>query len=128
MKVGNGLESCTATVQTCSFSLHDHTVTLIDTPGFDDTNLSDTEVLKRIALHLEVAYVSIVCLYPCHPELTHLIGTKLRKRFSLEYYFSIVYRTLALEEYHEKTLACSANFAGIKHSRMSPSSPLCGLR
>jgi len=34
------------------FALNGHTVTLIDTPGFDDTNRSDTDILKSISAYL----------------------------------------------------------------------------
>ena len=51
-----GLESCTAEVQvTNEFTLDGRAVTLIDTPGFDDTSKSDTEILKLIALFLATA-------------------------------------------------------------------------
>ena len=47
------LESCTAEVQvTDKFNLDGRAVALIDTPGFDDTSKSDTEILKLIALFL----------------------------------------------------------------------------
>jgi hypothetical protein len=41
--VGKNLQSCTSTVQVAPpFQLSDRWVTLIDTPGFDDTTRSDT--------------------------------------------------------------------------------------
>ena len=47
------LESCTAEVQLANeFALDGRKVTLIDTPGFDDTSKSDTDVLKMIAAFL----------------------------------------------------------------------------
>ena len=47
------LESCTAEVQLSDeFTLDGRRVILIDTPGFDDTSRSDTEVLKMIAAFL----------------------------------------------------------------------------
>jgi hypothetical protein len=53
LKVGSGLESCTQTVQSSTpFRLDNCSVTLIDTPGFDDTLRSDTDVLKTIAAFL----------------------------------------------------------------------------
>ena len=53
LRVGMELESCTAEVQvTDKFTLDDRLVTLIDTPGFDDTSKTDTEILKLIALFL----------------------------------------------------------------------------
>ncbi|KAL4242503.1 P-loop containing nucleoside triphosphate hydrolase [Abortiporus biennis] len=52
-----GLISCTNQV-TCSrtFEIGGKNVTLVDTPGFDDSTLSDTDVLKMIALHLSMIY------------------------------------------------------------------------
>ena len=48
-----GLESCTAEVQLANeFILDEKAVTLIDTPGFDDTSKTDTEILRLIALFL----------------------------------------------------------------------------
>jgi hypothetical protein len=45
-----GLESCTNEVQTSqSFMLDGKHVVLVDTPAFDDTTKSDTDVLKMIA-------------------------------------------------------------------------------
>jgi hypothetical protein len=47
------LESCTAEVQLADhFILDGRKVILIDTPGFDDTSKSDTDVLKMIAAYL----------------------------------------------------------------------------
>ena len=51
--VGGGLRSHTKTVQLAgAFDLDDRRVVLIDTPGFDDTTRSDTDVLKMIAAFL----------------------------------------------------------------------------
>ena len=53
LRVGDDLESCTADVQLADkFTLDGRPVTLIDTPGFDDTAVSDTEILKMIAAFL----------------------------------------------------------------------------
>ncbi|OAX43140.1 P-loop containing nucleoside triphosphate hydrolase protein [Rhizopogon vinicolor AM-OR11-026] len=50
--VGKGLESCTSEVQaTKPFILNGREVTLIDTPGFDDTNRSDTDILAMIGAY-----------------------------------------------------------------------------
>ncbi|MCJ1435760.1 hypothetical protein MMC27_005135 [Xylographa pallens] len=56
MDVGRDLQSCTTTLVDAQLFLDGHTVRLIDTPGFSDTHLSDTEVLKRIASYLEGMY------------------------------------------------------------------------
>ena len=37
-----------------------HNVTLVDTPGFDDSTRSDTEVLSLIARWLQISYKACV--------------------------------------------------------------------
>jgi len=47
------LESCTEEVQLADeFVLDGRRAVLIDTPGFDDTTKSDTDILKKIAAFL----------------------------------------------------------------------------
>ncbi|KAI0789968.1 P-loop containing nucleoside triphosphate hydrolase protein [Abortiporus biennis] len=54
---GNGLISCTDQVSYSKpFEVAGRRVVLIDTPGFDDSTLSDTDVLKMVALHLSMTY------------------------------------------------------------------------
>ncbi|RPB03413.1 hypothetical protein L873DRAFT_1591928, partial [Choiromyces venosus 120613-1] len=48
VQVSGGLHSCTSKVQSYSFEHGDATITLVDTPGFNDTTRSDTEVLTEI--------------------------------------------------------------------------------
>ncbi len=58
LTVGEGLESGTYEVNVAlDFGLDGRVVTLIDTPGFDDTNRSDTDILATIAGHLMKACV-----------------------------------------------------------------------
>ena len=53
LEVGYDLESCTHEVTaTRVFQVDGQDVVLFDTPGFDDTELSDTEILKRITAFL----------------------------------------------------------------------------
>ncbi|KDQ10124.1 hypothetical protein BOTBODRAFT_68830 [Botryobasidium botryosum FD-172 SS1] len=54
--VGHGLRSMTDSVQVGSFEWGGRRVHLIDTPGFDDTEKSDTDILSLIATHLAGAY------------------------------------------------------------------------
>ncbi|KAL0563985.1 hypothetical protein V5O48_018070 [Marasmius crinis-equi] len=59
LPVGDGLWSCTNTIQVSpSFTLHGRRVTLIDTPGFDDTAVSDTDILNMISVSLAEMYKS----------------------------------------------------------------------
>jgi predicted GTPase len=56
LRVGKGLHSCTNIVQVAQpFELDGRMVTLIDTPGFDDTTRSDTDILRMIAAFLATA-------------------------------------------------------------------------
>ena len=56
LRVGMGLDSCTAEVQLADeFTLDGRSVTLIDTPGFDDTTKSDSDILEMIAAFLVTA-------------------------------------------------------------------------
>ncbi|CUS07476.1 unnamed protein product [Tuber aestivum] len=48
VKVSDGLHSCTSKVESYSFEHAGTTVTLVDTPGFNDTTRTDTEVLTEI--------------------------------------------------------------------------------
>ncbi|PSR75185.1 hypothetical protein PHLCEN_2v9275 [Hermanssonia centrifuga] len=53
----HGLASCTNEVTLSKdFTLARRTVILIDTPGFDDSTISDTDVLKMIGLYLSTTY------------------------------------------------------------------------
>ena len=62
LPVGEGLLSCTAEVKMSpSFELAGYHVTLIDTPGFDDTFKTDTEILKLISAFLANSCVSRSC-------------------------------------------------------------------
>ncbi|CEL03342.1 hypothetical protein ASPCAL04498 [Aspergillus calidoustus] len=55
--IGHSLESCTEEVGVYeSYILKDRNLYLIDTPGFDDTNRSDTEVLRELAGWLTATY------------------------------------------------------------------------
>jgi GTP-binding protein EngB required for normal cell division len=56
VQIGHSLNSCTSDIGIYSFQYGDRTVYLIDTPGFDDTSRSDTEILKEIAFFLAAIY------------------------------------------------------------------------
>ncbi|TFK23615.1 P-loop containing nucleoside triphosphate hydrolase protein [Coprinopsis marcescibilis] len=56
-RIGRGLKSCTNIVQIATpFMLDGRNVILIDTPGFDDTTKSDTEILRMISAFLATTY------------------------------------------------------------------------
>ncbi|KAI4644074.1 uncharacterized protein J4E78_009657 [Alternaria triticimaculans] len=57
LEVGHGLDSCTVSVQVVPCTFEDGTkVYLVDTPGFDDTYRSDSEILREVALWLNKAH------------------------------------------------------------------------
>ncbi|KAG9092437.1 hypothetical protein FRC06_011921 [Ceratobasidium sp. 370] len=57
LPVGDDLTSCTQEVTPSNlFQINGRDVQLIDTPGFDDTELSDTEILQRISAYLSGSY------------------------------------------------------------------------
>ncbi|KAG8738086.1 hypothetical protein FRC10_007297 [Ceratobasidium sp. 414] len=55
--VGDDLGSCTQDIAAGNqFQINGRDIQLIDTPGFDDTELSDTEILQRITGYLTSSY------------------------------------------------------------------------
>ncbi|RXW14637.1 hypothetical protein EST38_g11219 [Candolleomyces aberdarensis] len=56
------------------YKLSGRNLVVVDTPGFNDTNLSDAEILRRIALWLASAYgrnmkvSGVVYMYPIYPN------------------------------------------------------------
>ena len=64
--VGHSLQSHTSEVKAIRVLFSDGiSLVLVDTPGFDDTNKSDLDILKIIAKWFEDAYVHRCRLY-CH--------------------------------------------------------------
>ncbi|KAI0026129.1 P-loop containing nucleoside triphosphate hydrolase protein [Xylariomycetidae sp. FL0641] len=56
LEIGHSLTSCTRDIQVIETKIDGRTVRFVDTPGFSDTNLSDSEVLQLIADYLAAAY------------------------------------------------------------------------
>ena len=50
-EVGHDLKSCTRQIQVvrCLDAQQDRRIVLVDTPGFDDTNISDFNILQVVA-------------------------------------------------------------------------------
>ncbi|KAI6132390.1 P-loop containing nucleoside triphosphate hydrolase protein, partial [Pisolithus croceorrhizus] len=85
--VGKGLESCTVDVQMSKpFYLDQRMVTLIDTPGFDDTNRKERDILTHISAYLANTYEQGVKLtgiiYMHRISDTRMTGTS-RRNFRL---------------------------------------------
>ncbi|OIW24562.1 hypothetical protein CONLIGDRAFT_691936 [Coniochaeta ligniaria NRRL 30616] len=55
-EVGHDLDSCTASVEAIPFNIDGFHGSIIDTPGFDDTYLTDTAVLRRISDWMDMTY------------------------------------------------------------------------
>jgi hypothetical protein len=63
--VGHTLESCTSEIKIVKLSvpeLADGDVVFVDTPGFDDTHKSDSDILKMVADWLKSTYVSLISI------------------------------------------------------------------
>ncbi|KAF8429576.1 hypothetical protein EV426DRAFT_581863 [Tirmania nivea] len=56
VRIGHDLNSCTSEITTYTVNMSGQVVRLIDTPGFDDTNRSDSDILGVIALTLAKIY------------------------------------------------------------------------
>ncbi|KAF9089777.1 hypothetical protein BGX27_002408, partial [Mortierella sp. AM989] len=56
VKVGDDLGSCTQKIEPVRCQISGQSVIILDTPGFDDTNRSDTEVLADVADYLALLY------------------------------------------------------------------------
>ncbi|KAI0965319.1 P-loop containing nucleoside triphosphate hydrolase protein [Xylaria arbuscula] len=56
LKIGHSLTSCTRDIEVIETKIDGRVVRFVDTPGFSDTNLSDSEVLQLIADYLATAY------------------------------------------------------------------------
>ncbi|KAM3511441.1 hypothetical protein MY11210_004933 [Beauveria gryllotalpidicola] len=64
VQIGDNLQGCTSQVDVFAYEMTpDRTVFLIDTPGFDDTNRSDTQVLTEIARWLGDSYRNKILLH-----------------------------------------------------------------
>ncbi|KAL8906020.1 MAG: hypothetical protein Q9171_006447 [Xanthocarpia ochracea] len=56
MKIGHNLSSCTEEVEEVPCKVGDQHVILVDTPGFNDTNRTDTEILTALADWMKSSY------------------------------------------------------------------------
>ncbi|GIZ37349.1 hypothetical protein CKM354_000079900 [Cercospora kikuchii] len=89
VKIGHSLQACTQKVEFFPVPwTKEATVYLIDTPGFDDTNKSDTEVLKEIAASLASLYDARIKLsgiiYLHQISLNRLLGSAKRNLFMFQ--------------------------------------------
>ena len=65
------MSSCTQNVGMVDVRVNGRLVRLVDTPGFDDTYLSDAEVLQRIVFELGMQQVRPSDIYPIPVWLTN---------------------------------------------------------
>ncbi|KAF2745783.1 hypothetical protein M011DRAFT_446330 [Sporormia fimetaria CBS 119925] len=56
VEIGHGLESCTQDVDAVACTFNERPIWLIDTPGFDDTYRTDSDILREVAQWLNTAY------------------------------------------------------------------------
>jgi predicted GTPase len=78
--IGHGQESCTLQVQVYRFFFSQtQTIYLIDTPGFENTELSDTQVLAIITQWLANAYNTGVPLMVSSTSTPSLTGASVAR-------------------------------------------------
>ena len=58
VKVGHGLNACTQTIQPITCEISGQSVTILDTPGFDDKHRTDTVILTEVANYLATLYTN----------------------------------------------------------------------
>ncbi|KAF9004216.1 P-loop containing nucleoside triphosphate hydrolase protein [Cyathus striatus] len=82
MKVGHQLQSCTANLEHEIIphpTLHNRRLVILDTPGFDDTDVDDAEILRRISVWLGLSYTKKMKLggviYLHEISQTRMLGT-----------------------------------------------------
>jgi len=71
MKVGSDLRSCTTeidigyleTIEGYPSLVKDYRIVLVDTPGFNDSELEDFQILEKIAAWLRQSYVVVAMIY-----------------------------------------------------------------
>ncbi|KAK5651618.1 hypothetical protein OQA88_11891 [Cercophora sp. LCS_1] len=88
LKIGRTLKSCTQDPQSIRFRLDGHPINLVDTPGFDDDERTDVEILQAIVEWLSKnrsrkrqKYLDGLILL--HPITSNRIGGTERKRTRL---------------------------------------------
>ena len=99
--VGHSLQSQTSEVKAIRVHFSDGiSLVLVDTPGFDDTNKSDLDILKIIARWFEDVYVHRCRLYHHIFNTFTVIG--MISRF-LVFYTCTESQTIEWAERHKKT-------------------------
>ncbi|KAI1114496.1 P-loop containing nucleoside triphosphate hydrolase protein [Nemania sp. NC0429] len=86
VEIGHDLESCTNSVAIFRENLNGRDVYLIDTPGFDDTNKEDVEILTAVAHYLSVSYannVSVNGILYLHRISDTRIGSSTRRNLEM---------------------------------------------
>ncbi|KAK0371990.1 kinesin light chain [Colletotrichum limetticola] len=73
MEIGHGLKSCTKEIHVATMQIDGCNVHLIDTPGFDDTELKDSDILMSIAQYLQ-SPVRLSGIFYLHPINSRRMG------------------------------------------------------
>ncbi|KAK3357920.1 P-loop containing nucleoside triphosphate hydrolase protein [Lasiosphaeria hispida] len=88
LKIGNTLRSCTQEPQVVKFEVDGRSIIMVDTPGFDDDERSDVEILESIAEWLSMhnfgrRNLLLDGLILLHPITANRVGGTERKRTRL---------------------------------------------
>ncbi|KAK0711808.1 P-loop containing nucleoside triphosphate hydrolase protein, partial [Lasiosphaeris hirsuta] len=88
LQVGHSIYPCTQDPQVVRFNLDNHPILLIDTPGFDDDDRTDVQILEDIAKWMaKEGYLKgsdqLDGLILLHPVTMHRLGGTERRRMRL---------------------------------------------
>ncbi|KAJ0331020.1 hypothetical protein COL922a_012073 [Colletotrichum nupharicola] len=72
-EIGHSLKSCTKEIHVATMQIDGRNVHLIDTPGFDDTELEDSDILMRIAGYLGPS-IRLSGIFHLHPVNSRRMG------------------------------------------------------
>ncbi|KAK1833478.1 P-loop containing nucleoside triphosphate hydrolase protein [Podospora conica] len=83
LEIGHGIDSCTQDVIPVAFTLDGQPVTLFDTPGFDDSERSDADILNLVANYMARSYeqgmllTGVIFVQPISQQ--RLLGSETRR-------------------------------------------------
>ncbi|KAI0543512.1 hypothetical protein F4679DRAFT_568379 [Xylaria curta] len=116
-QIGHDLASCTNSVAIFRTQLQDRDVYLIDTPGFDDTNREDVEILTTVAHYLSVSYANNVLINGIlylHRISDTRIGSSTKRNLNMM-------KALCGEDVFENiavmTTMWSSDYSGVEHAK-----------
>ncbi|KAK4163297.1 P-loop containing nucleoside triphosphate hydrolase protein [Cladorrhinum sp. PSN259] len=110
--IGHGIDSCTQDVNPITFSIGKEQITIIDTPGFDDSERTDSEILEQVAQFMTDTYqqgiklTGIILLQPINQP--RLQGSELKR--------TRLFKKLLGEDAYKRVVIATTMWDGISES------------